>query len=118
MHYLDDGERGLLNFVASTTRIRNRRIVEEAFGVQQDSFDFEAIGKNKKIVGHQVSLQVSGFRWIPVVQVSGVQVFPLHHTHTFHAHTTHDPDQPHHTTPATHIKHHTHTHTKFVTVVL
>jgi hypothetical protein len=36
VQYLNSGERGILNFLASTTTIRNNQIVEEAFEVQQD----------------------------------------------------------------------------------
>ena len=36
VQYLNHHERGILNFLASTTIIRNNEIVEEAFDIQQD----------------------------------------------------------------------------------
>jgi hypothetical protein len=62
VQYLNDGERGLLNFVPSQTLIRNSNIVEETFDVQQ--------GKNerKKLVGNRLALQLCGHRWLKSIQ--------------------------------------------------
>lgn len=68
VQYLNNGERGLLNFVASTTLIRNNLIVEETFNVQMEKNADSRSRNKKKIVGNRVALQVSGYRWLRGVQ--------------------------------------------------
>jgi len=95
VQYLHNNERGILNFVASTTTIRNNQIVEEAFDVQQDRVQDEqryfpyimmcflrqflvlraiSLRSKKKVVGHQVALQVAGYNWLPHVQADELGV--------------------------------------------
>jgi hypothetical protein len=70
VQYVHDGQRGLLNFVPSATLIRNNQILEEAFNVQMDHLEdpHNRNRKKKKLVGHQVALQVMGFKWLAAVQ--------------------------------------------------
>lgn len=69
VQYLNDNERGLLNFVAAQTLIRNGTIVEETFDVQQDHASHDSRERNKKkLVGNHVALQVCGYRWLHSVQ--------------------------------------------------
>lgn len=79
VQYINNGERGLLNFVASTTLIRNNQIVEETFDVQMEKQNNRNRNR-KKLVGNRVALQVSGFRWLHSVQVDelGVRYEDLH----------------------------------------
>jgi hypothetical protein len=74
VQYLNDCTRGLLNFVASTTRMRNNQIVEDSFYVQMDRGDGSNQRNRKKVIGHQVSLQISGFEWLPSVQADELGV--------------------------------------------
>lgn len=54
VQYINHNERGLLNFIASKTLIRNNKLVEEAFNVQMFSGEKDA----SHHVGHEVTLQV------------------------------------------------------------
>lgn len=68
MQYLNHNERGILNFLASKTTIRNNQIVEEAFAVQQDLQVDKHFRAKRKVIGHHVALQIAGFDWLPYVQ--------------------------------------------------
>lgn len=70
LQYIGHGQRGALNFVPSTTLIRNNQVLEEEFGVQRvRESDAVAAGARKVIrTGHQVALQVSGYKWLEKVQ--------------------------------------------------
>jgi hypothetical protein len=75
VQYVNHNERSLLNFVASTTLIRNNQLIEEAFNVQMESFQDQNRSRNrKKRVGHEVALQVSGYRWLSEVQADVLSV--------------------------------------------
>ena len=78
IQYLYNNERGALNFVASTTSIRNNIIVEERFDVQHDRLHAQDDSRDrsfkKRVVGHQVSLQISGFKWLEKVQADELGV--------------------------------------------
>ena len=105
IEYLMDGELGLLNFIASTTAIRNNSILEEAFGVQQDHsyardnnnnnnsshhhLQYGTTSGDKKqkrgtniartAAGHLLKLQVCGYKWLADVRadVLGVNFVDL-----------------------------------------
>lgn len=68
VQYLNHNERGILNFLASKTTIRNNQIVEEAFAVQQDLQADKHFRAKRKVIGHHVALQIAGFDWLPYVQ--------------------------------------------------
>jgi hypothetical protein len=80
IEYLMSGETGLLNFLASTTRIRNNLIVEEGFGVQQDyhrsdSSSISAKVRNRnRTHGHLLKLQVCGYNWLRNVRADALGV--------------------------------------------
>ena len=63
VQYLNDKERGLLNFIASKTVICNKEVVESAFSVQREQ-GFERNRVRRLGSGHRVSLQVCGYNWI------------------------------------------------------
>ncbi len=65
VEYVDDNTRGLLNCVASTKKIRNNDIIEEAFNIQTEG---EVITRKYQVVGHKVAVQLSGYEWISSVQ--------------------------------------------------
>jgi hypothetical protein len=75
VEYLNDGERGLLNFIPSQTLIRNNLIVEEAFDVQQGRSETARSNLRNKLVGNRVALQVAGYQWLKSIAVDelGVQ---------------------------------------------
>ncbi|RYH23328.1 hypothetical protein EON65_18000 [archaeon] len=82
VQYLNNSERGLLNIVAAQSLIRNGRIVEETFEVQQEHVLTARSKTHKKTVGNRVALQVLGYRWLHAVQADelGVQyeeLFPI-----------------------------------------
>lgn len=68
VQYLNDGERGLLNFVATQSLLRNKATVEEPFDVQQP-LGRDIDGRKTRTGGNNVTLQVSGYRWLVRVQV-------------------------------------------------
>lgn len=70
VEYLQHNEKGLLNFIASNTVIRNNQIVEESFSDQSKSCrkSTASIGRNKRGIGHRVTLQIAGYRWTSSVQ--------------------------------------------------
>jgi hypothetical protein len=80
IEYLMSGEIGLLNFLASTTRIRNNAVVEEGFGVQQDylraesSSSVTAKRSKQRSAGHLLKLQVCGYRWLADVRADALGV--------------------------------------------
>lgn len=80
IEYLMSGETGLLNFLASTTRIRNNMIVEEGFGVQQDYYRSDSSlsmtkQRNRNTTpGHLLKLQVCGYNWLPDVRADALGV--------------------------------------------
>lgn len=73
VQYINHGERGLLNFVASQTLIRNSKVVEETFGLQLDR-NCGRDSNQRRIVGNKVALQVSGYRWLHSVQADELGV--------------------------------------------
>lgn len=75
VQYLNNDERGLLNFVASKTHIRNGQVVEETFDVQLERNSEELRARNRrKAVGNRVALQVAGYRWLHAVQADELGV--------------------------------------------
>ena len=68
IQYLEDKERGLLNFVPCNTIIRNYERVEETFDVQMDLNNSARSRKKTKVVGNRVSVQVAGYKWLYTVQ--------------------------------------------------
>jgi hypothetical protein len=77
IQYLDSGQRGLLNFIASKTLMRDNEIIEVQFDVQKQN----ALGKsNKKSIGHYVSLQIAGYKWLRNIQADtlGVRFEDIH----------------------------------------
>jgi hypothetical protein len=75
VQYINNNERGLLNFVASKTLIRNNQIIEETFDVQMER-NADSLGSRnrRKAVGNRVALQVSGYRWLHAVQADELGV--------------------------------------------
>lgn len=71
VQYLQDGERGLLNFIASKTIIRDNEVVEESFTSQAHGDSQSPFNRQ---VGHQVALQVAGFQWLEGVQADSLGV--------------------------------------------
>eukprot|EP00981_Chlorochromonas_danica_P005995 scaffold1244_cov162-Ochromonas_danica.AAC.31 len=69
VQYLNNNERGLLNINATQTLIRNGRIVEDKFEVQQEHMASLRTRSQKKLVGNRVALQIAGYRWLHSVQV-------------------------------------------------
>eukprot|EP01035_Chromulina_nebulosa_P017521 gene17521-23082_t len=75
VQYINHSERGLLNFIASTTLIRNNQLVEEAFNVQMEYGQDQNRSRNKnRRVGHEVAVQVAGSKWIREVQADVLSV--------------------------------------------
>lgn len=78
IQYIEHGERGLLNFTASTTVIRNMVQIEEAFNVQLKYGQTENVSNRSKTkrlrVGHEVAVQVAGFDWLKEVQADVLSV--------------------------------------------
>jgi hypothetical protein len=69
VEYLQHNEKGLLNFIASNTVIRNNQIVEESFSDQSKSYrETSSVGRNRRGTGHRVTLQVAGYKWTSSVQ--------------------------------------------------
>lgn len=65
VRYLNNGERGILNFPATQLIIRNNTVVEEAFDVQKEAATGEKTEKAKRrTFGHMIGLQISGYQWI------------------------------------------------------
>jgi hypothetical protein len=71
VQYLQHGERGLLNFIASKTIIRDNEILEESFSSQSYT-DYKS-SMNRQ-VGHQVALQIAGYQWLEGVQADSLGV--------------------------------------------
>lgn len=75
VQYINNNERGLLNFVASKTLIRNNQVIEETFDVQMErNSDGFGSRNRRKAVGNRVALQVSGYRWLHAVQADELGV--------------------------------------------
>ena len=75
VQYINNNERGLLNFVASKTLIRNNQVIEETFDVQMElSGEHYGARNRRKAVGNRVALQVSGYRWLHAVQADELGV--------------------------------------------
>lgn len=75
VQYLQDGQRGLLNFIASNTLIRDNQVVEEAFSLPGGGAGVSGNASSKKLtVGHKVSLQVAGYRWLEKIQADTLGV--------------------------------------------
>ena len=75
IQYINDRERGLLNFIASYTSIRNGSAVEVPFDVQLDKGERKHTRSNRKNAGNRVALQLAGFEWLRAVQADelGIQ---------------------------------------------
>ena len=81
VQYLEHNQRGLLNFVASKTSIRNNQIVEEQFGHlkqeflqrrgQQEIFNDK---RRSKEVGHHIAVQVCGYKWLSSLQADALGI--------------------------------------------
>ena len=72
IQYLDHGQRGLLNFLASTTVLRNNK----PYTVQlDDTTDPGGRGGDARRSGKHLALQIAGYKWLPSVSVDklGVQ---------------------------------------------
>lgn len=74
IQYLNNGERGLLNFIASVTKLRNNHVVEESFSEQALRRTASARSNTERNVGHHVSLQISGYKWLRHVQADTLGV--------------------------------------------
>ena len=61
VQYLDDGQRGLLNFMASATSVRNNQVV------QIDTYS-DARTVQKIVAGKRLALQVAGYKWLQGVE--------------------------------------------------
>jgi len=72
--YIDDGERGALNFVASTTRIRNNAIIREGFNVQMEYAGMERKNAVSATTRKTLAIQISGHSWLPQVQADELGV--------------------------------------------
>lgn len=79
IQYLNDKERGLLNFISSLSSIRNGTLVEVPFDVQLEKGGRKQFRNRKKAVGNRVALQVSGFDWLRSVQADelGIQFYDV-----------------------------------------
>jgi hypothetical protein len=71
VQYLQDGERGLLNFIASKTIIRDNVVIEQSFKSQSHRDPHSTLNRQ---VGHQVALQVAGYHWLEGVQADSLGV--------------------------------------------
>ena len=72
--YLQHGERGLLNFIASNTLIRDNDIVEESFSLQTMSTSNSQASVLRQSLGHQVALQIAGYKWLRSVQADALGI--------------------------------------------
>jgi hypothetical protein len=79
VQYLNHNERGLLNFVASKSVIRNNIAIEETFDVQLEhntlrgncysaSSNINSNSSRKTRRGNSVALQISGYKWLSSIQ--------------------------------------------------
>lgn len=79
VQYLNHNERGLLNFVASKSVIRNNIAIEETFDVQLEhntlrgnsysaSSNSNSNSSRKTRRGNSVALQISGYKWLSSIQ--------------------------------------------------
>lgn len=79
VQYLNHNERGLLNFVASKSVIRNNIAIEETFDVQLEhntlrgncystSSNSNINNSRKTRRGNSVALQISGYKWLSSIQ--------------------------------------------------
>ena len=80
--YLDDGHRGALNFVASSTRIRNNNIIREGFNVQMENAGRGFRHTKAPVTRKMLSVQISGYKWLLKIQADelGVKfedIYPL-----------------------------------------
>jgi hypothetical protein len=84
--YLQHEQRGLLNFIASNTLIRDNEIVEESFSMQNTTSLVAANNVStaaallKQSLGHQVALQIAGYQWLRAIQADtlGIRFEDLH----------------------------------------
>jgi hypothetical protein len=81
VHYLEHNQRGLLNFVASKTSIRNNQVVEEQFGhFKQESLQrlgqkaLQNTARRSKEVGHHIAVQVGGYKWLSSLQADALGI--------------------------------------------
>lgn len=74
VEYLDANERGLLNFIASNTVVRDNYIVEESFENLTGSKSTSKKSEGFDGVGHQVALQIAGFQWLKHVQADSLGI--------------------------------------------
>lgn len=87
VHYLEHNQRGLLNFVASKTTIRNNQVVEEQFGhFKQETLQrmgqkaLKNPKRRPKEVGHHIAVQICGYKWLSSLQADalGIHFKDLH----------------------------------------
>jgi hypothetical protein len=74
VEYLNNGERGPLNFVPSQTLIRNNHIVEEIFDVQQGRSASARAKMKRKLVGNRVAVQICGFHWLKSIEADELKL--------------------------------------------
>ena len=65
IQYLEHNQRGLLNFLASTTVVRNNEIVQ---------CDADAARVKKRVAGKRLALQIAGYKWLPGVSADELGV--------------------------------------------
>jgi hypothetical protein len=77
LQYLDSGQRGLLNFIASKTLMRDNDIIEVQFNAQRQ---LNKLNNRKGAIGHYVSLQMAGYKWLRNIQADtlGIKFEDIH----------------------------------------
>lgn len=82
VHYLDHNQRGLLNFVASKTSIRNNQVVEEQFGhFKQEVLQrfgqkaLQSSARRSKEIGHHIAVQICGYKWLSSLQADALGIY-------------------------------------------
>jgi hypothetical protein len=77
LQYLDSGQRGLLNFIASKTLMRDNDVIEVQFDAQRQ---MSKLNNRKAAIGHYVSLQVAGYKWLRNIQADtlGIKFEDIH----------------------------------------
>lgn len=88
LQYLDSGQRGLLNFIASKTLMCDNEIIEVPFDTQIQQHSSKALGTNSNMMnkkltprlGHYVSFQIAGYKWLRNIQADtlGIKFEDIH----------------------------------------
>jgi hypothetical protein len=91
LQYLDSGQRGLLNFIASKTLMCDNEVVEVQFDVQSQQHFLQQGNANtgtslvsrktsSSVLGHYVSLQIAGYKWLKKIQADtlGIRFEDIH----------------------------------------